>query len=62
MMFQGASSNSSVISREKECSHSEWLEQGGVENVQYATNHKRKGGGSAHAIGSARPASMMTPL
>ena len=41
------------------------LEQEGVENVQYATNHKRKGGGggggSAHAIGSARSASMMAP-
>ena len=37
------------------------VQQGGVENVQYATNHKRKGGGSAHAIGSARSASMMAP-
>ena len=43
------------------CSSLLWLLQGGVENVQYATNQKRKGGGSAHAIGSPRSASMMAP-
>ena len=32
-------------------------EQGGVENVQHATNHKRKGGGSAHPVCSTRSAS-----
>ena len=36
-------------------------EQGGVENVQYATNHKRKGGGSARAVRSARSASHLEP-
>ena len=34
---------------------------GGVANVQYATNHKRKGGGSAHAVRSARSASHLEP-
>ena len=39
------------------------VEQGGVENVQYATNHKRKGGGgrSARAVRSARSASHLEP-
>ena len=32
-----------------------------VENVQYATNHKRKGGGSARAVRSARSASHLEP-
>ena len=36
-------------------------EQGGVENVQYTTNHKRKGGGSARAVRSARSASHLEP-
>ena len=35
--------------------------QGGVENVQYATNHKRKGGGSARPVRSARSASHLEP-
>ena len=35
--------------------------EGGVENVQYATNHKRKGGGSARAVRSARSASHLEP-
>ena len=35
--------------------------EGGVENVQYATNHKRKGGGSARAVRSARSASHLKP-
>ena len=35
--------------------------QGGVENVQYATNHKRKGGGSARAVRGARSASHLKP-
>ena len=35
--------------------------KGGVENVQYATNHKRKGGGSARAVRSARSASHLEP-
>ena len=38
-----------------------WTKQGGVENVQYATNHKRKGGGSARAVRSARSASHLEP-
>ena len=38
-----------------------YIQQGGVENVQYATNHKRKGGGSARAVRSARSASHLEP-
>ena len=38
-----------------------YIKQGGVENVQYATNHKRKGGGSARAVRSARSASHLEP-
>ena len=34
-----------------------WCQEGGVENVQYAINHKRKGGGSARPVRSARSAS-----
>ena len=38
-----------------------YMLQGGVEDVQYAINHKRKGRRSADAIRSARSASMMAP-
>ena len=37
------------------------IAKGGVENVQYTTNHKRKGGGSARAVRSARSASHLEP-
>ena len=40
--------------------HSQSYQEGGVENVQYATTIK-KGGGSAHAIRSASSASMIAP-